>query len=293
VKFNLSSWLETWSARVDAELDRLLPPAAKRPASLHQAMRYSVFAGGKRFRPALCVAGCAAVGGAPETALTMAAAIEMVHTYSLIHDDLPAMDNDDLRRGQPTCHKKFGEAVAILAGDGLLTQAFAAIVRSPGLAPWLKNVLVAELAAAAGAGGMVAGQVVDMEMEGAKFTEDDLDFIHENKTAKMIAMSVAAGGIIGNGSDDEIEALRNYGRHLGLAFQITDDVLNETGGKGLGKGVGTDRARGKATYPALLGLEESREQAKEMSRRAVEALAGFRAVEPLIALAEFVVRRDN
>jgi len=293
LSFDLNTWLRQWSGKVDAALDDLLPAADERPTSLHQAMRYSVFAGGKRFRPALCVAGCAAVGGTPEVALTMAAAIEMVHTYSLIHDDLPAMDNDDLRRGLPTCHKKFGEAVAILAGDALLTEAFAAIVRDPGLDKWLKNVLVAELASAAGAGGMVGGQVVDMEKEGATFTADDLDYIHEHKTAKMIALSAAAGGIIGNGSDEEVAALRAYGRCLGLAFQITDDVLNETGGKDLGKGVGTDRARGKATYPALLGLEESRARARKLSRQALDSLAGFRGVDPLRALAEFVVEREK
>ena len=293
MSFDLAAWLGEWSARVDQTLDRLLPPATTRPESLHQAMRYSVFAGGKRFRPALCIAGCAAVGGAPESTLTMAAAIEMVHTYSLIHDDLPAIDNDDLRRGLPTCHKKFGEAVAIHAGDALLTEAFTAIVHDPGLDKWLKNVLVAELAAAAGAGGMVGGQVVDIETEGKRFSEADLEFIHENKTAKMIALSATAGGIIGNGSDEEVAALREYGRLLGLAFQITDDVLNETGGKDLGKGVGTDRARGKATYPALLGLEESRERALTLSRRAISALSGFHGVEPLRALAEFVVKREK
>jgi geranylgeranyl diphosphate synthase, type II len=293
LSFDLDAWLKLWSARADQTLDRLLPAATTRPESLHQAMRYSVFSGGKRFRPALCVAGCAAVAGDPETALTMAAAIEMVHSYSLIHDDLPAIDNDDLRRGQPTCHKKFGEAVAIHAGDALLTEAFAVIVRDPGLDPWLKNVLVAELAAAAGAAGMVGGQVVDIEKEGAKFSENDLEYIDEHKTAKMIALAVASGGIIGNGSAEEVEALRTYGRFLGLAFQITDDVLNETGGKELGKGVGTDRARGKATYPALLGLEESRARALQFSHRAIQALERFNTVEPLRALAQFVLERKK
>ena len=292
-RFDLAAYLKKWGQAVDETLDRLLPPADAYPQALHQAMRYSVFAGGKRFRPILCIAGCETVGGNPDLALPAAAAIEMVHAYSLIHDDLPAMDNDDFRRGLPTCHKKFGEALAILAGDALLTEAFAAVVRAPQLDPWLKNVVAAELAAAAGSRGMVGGQAVDMEKEGGAFTEDDLDFIHEHKTAAMIAMAAAVGGIVGNGSEDEVAALRDYGRYLGLAFQIADDVLNVIGGRELGKGVGTDRARGKATYPALLGLEESKAQAREMARRATEALAGFGPAAALRSLAEFVVERKK
>jgi geranylgeranyl diphosphate synthase type II len=292
--FDLKAYLSKWRDVIDGVLEGVLPPADEHPASVHEAMRYSVFAGGKRLRPILCVAGCEAVGGSVDQALNTAAAIEMVHTYSLIHDDLPAMDDDDLRRGKLTCHKKFGEAVAILAGDGLLTEAFGVIVASPGLEAWVRNVAVAELVMAAGVRGMVSGQVVDMEKEGSDFDKEDLEFIHLHKTAAMISTSTAVGGIIGLGSEDEVDALREYGWALGLAFQIKDDVLNVTGGKELGKGVGTDADRGKATYPALVGLEESVQRARELCGKAKEALAGFdHRARPLRAIADYVVERDR
>ncbi len=292
--FDPDAYIAKWRKKVDRMLDEVLPGEDERPASLSAAMRYSVFAGGKRLRPVLCIAGCEAVSAKPASVLRAAAAIEMVHTYSLIHDDLPAMDDDDLRRGRPTCHKKFGEAVAILAGDALLTEAFGVIVKDPGLDPWLKNVAVAELAMAAGAAGMVAGQVVDMEAEGHDFSRDDVEYIHLHKTAAMISMSVALGAIIGNGSEEEVNSLRAYGRALGLAFQITDDVLNVAGSKETGKGVGTDAGRGKATYPALMGVEASREKAKELCGRAIAEIAGFgHRADPLRALAGFVLERKK
>jgi len=279
---------------VDHTLDQVLPPEDARPSPVHAAMRYSVFAGGKRLRPVLCIAGCEAVAGKPAAVLRTAAAIEMAHTYSLIHDDLPAMDDDDLRRGRPACHKKFGEAVAILAGDALLTEAFGVIVKDPGLDPWLKNVAVAELVNAAGVRGMVAGQVVDMQKEGHEFSRADVEYIHLHKSAAMIILSVAMGAIIGNGSEEQVESLRGYGRALGLAFQITDDVLNVAGGKETGKGVGTDAGRGKATYPALMGVDKSREKAKELCGRALARISGFgRRADPLRAIAAYVLERKK
>lgn len=292
--FELKPFLDRWRKSVNRVLDQVLPPAGTYPDSVNQAMRYSVTAGGKRLRPILCVAACQAVGGDPKKVLRTGAAIEMIHTYSLIHDDLPAMDNDDFRRGKPTCHKKFGEAVAILAGDALLTEAFGVIAADPGLEPWVRNAVTAEVVAAAGVRGMVAGQVVDMEMEGAKFTLKDVEYIHQHKTAAMISMSAAVGAIIGGGLDDDLEAVREYGNSLGLAFQIVDDVLNVTGGKDLGKGVGTDAARGKATYPAVAGLDLSRQKAKELCGEAIMALAGFGAgADPLRAIARYVTEREN
>jgi geranylgeranyl diphosphate synthase type II len=286
--------MSRWGKKVDEALDRELPAADAYPVSIHEAMRYSVFSGGKRIRPVLCVAGCEAVAGDPARVIATAAAIEMIHTYSLIHDDLPGMDDDELRRGRPTCHKKFGEAVAILAGDALLTEAFAVIARDPGLDPWLKNVAAAELARAAGSRGMVGGQVVDMEKEGHEFSAADVEYIHEHKTAAMIAASVAVGAIIGNGSEEQIESLREYGRAVGLAFQAADDLLNVSGGVETGKGVGTDATRGKATCPALLGIEGSRQRARQLCESAINAVSdlGPRA-EPLRAMARFVVDRKK
>lgn len=293
--FDLLAYLEKWRRAVDGVLGEILSSGPSAYASgMYEAMRYSVFAGGKRVRPILCVAGCEAVGGEPEAVLKTAAAIEMIHTYSLIHDDLPAMDNDDLRRGKPSNHKKFGEANAILAGDGLLTEAFGVIAEDTGLSPALRTDLVSEVVKASGVRGMVAGQVVDMEKEGTSFTEEDVDFIHEHKTAAIISVSCVAGVMIGGGDKNEIEAVREYARALGLVFQIVDDVLNVTGGKDLGKGVGTDAARGKAAYPALFGVDRAREKAKELYCRALEAICGFdeRAL-PLRAIAQYVVERNN
>jgi len=292
--FDLASYLKKWRKEVDRTLERCLPAKDSYPESIGEAMRYSVFAGGKRLRPILCIAGCEAVCGDAKRALLTGAAIEMIHTYSLIHDDLPAMDDDELRRGKPTCHKKFGEAVAILAGDALLTEAFGAIVKDPGLDPWLRNVVVAEVVKAAGVSGMIAGQVVDMEKEGKKYDRKDVEFIHASKTAAMISMSVAAGAIIGNGGEVEIGALRDYGQNLGLAFQIVDDVLNVTGGKELGKGVGTDASRGKATYPGLLGMDKSKKQAAKLVEKAKKSLEIFeRRTEPLMAIADYVIERNK
>ena len=292
--FDLAGYLGRWAREVDRVLDQVLAPAEADPASLNAAIRYSVFAGGKRLRPVLAIAACEAVGGEPVRCLRPGAAIEMVHTYSLIHDDLPAMDNDDLRRGVPTCHKKFGEAVAILAGDGLLTEAFGLIAEDEALPAPMRVRLIAGLVRAAGVRGMVAGQVTDLEKEGAAFTPADVEYIHAHKTAAMIENAVDAGAIIGGAGEGERTALAAYGRAVGLAFQIVDDVLNVTGGKELGKGVGTDAARGKATYPAVAGLDGARARAREERDRALAALAGFdQRAEALRALAERVVDRDR
>jgi geranylgeranyl diphosphate synthase, type II len=292
--FELAGYLQRWAGEVDRVLDLVLAPAEAGPASLHAAMRYSVFAGGKRLRPVLVIAACEAVGGEPGRCLRTGAAIEMVHTYSLIHDDLPAMDDDDLRRGAPTCHKKFGEAAAILAGDGLLTEAFGVIAEDQALPAEIRVRLIAGLVRAAGARGMVAGQAVDIAKEGAAFTAADVEYIHAHKTAAMIENAVDAGAVIGGAGESERAALAAYGRAVGLAFQIVDDVLNVTGGKDLGKGVGTDAARGKATYPAVAGLDGARQRAREELGRALAALAGFdRRAEALRALAERVVDRDR
>ncbi|MFO8059022.1 MAG: polyprenyl synthetase family protein [bacterium] len=293
MSFDVSSYLSRWSEEAERVLDEVLPRPGAYAGSLCEAMRYSVFAGGKRFRPVLCVAGCEAVGGDPSLVLRTGAAIEMIHTYSLIHDDLPSLDNDDLRRGQPTCHRQFGEATAILAGDALLTEAFGVLSRQPGLSTEVKVALISEVSAAAGASGIVAGQTVDMEKEGSSFDIADVEFIHEHKTAKMISMSVVAGAITGGGSKEEVEALRSYGRSLGLCFQITDDVLNVVGGKELGKGTGTDASRGKATYPALAGLEGSRQQARKYKEDAVSRLEDMgENARPLRELAAFVLERS-
>ncbi len=292
--FDLKKYLEKWKKKVDSTLKKSMPDKGSCPPSLHEAMSYSLFAGGKRLRPILCVAACEAMNADPSPALSAGAAIEMIHTYSLIHDDLPAMDDDDMRRGKAACHKKFGEAAAILAGDALLTEAFGVLVRTPGLDPWLKNVLMAEFVAAAGASGMIAGQVADMEKEKEEFDLADVEYIHMNKTAKMIMLAVRAGALIGNGGEDDLAAMSEYGEALGRAFQITDDVLNVTGGEDLGKGVGTDSERGKATYPAAAGLEVAKTEAGRLCGQAVMALAdyGYKA-EPLRAIAKYVADRRN
>lgn len=288
------SYLAHWAGEVERALDLLLGPAESGPARLHEAMRYSVFAGGKRLRPALCCAAAEAVGGEPARCLRTAAAIEMVHTYSLIHDDLPAMDNDDLRRGMPTCHKRFGEAAAILAGDGLLTEAFGVIAQDEGLPAELRIRLIGGLAAAAGAHGMVAGQMADLEAEGRPVGAAAVDFIHLHKTAAMIANAVISGGLIGGASAEQERAFSEYGLAVGLAFQIVDDVLNVTGGKALGKGVGTDQVRGKATYPAVWGVDGSRTRARAELDRALAVLGGFdERADPLRALAALVVDRER
>jgi geranylgeranyl diphosphate synthase type II len=294
---NLEEYIGERVATVDAALDNYLPGAERLPASLHQAMRYSLFAGGKRIRPLLMIAACEAVGGEVANVLPAACAMEMLHTYSLIHDDLPAMDNDDYRRGRPTNHKVFGEAMAILAGDALLTQAFIVLAAAPdesvGAAERLRVVQI--IATAAGSLGMVGGQVVDMESETRSVELPIVEYIHTHKTGALILASLQAGAILGGADSRAFAALTRYGECAGLAFQIADDILDIVGEQSLlGKDVGSDVQRGKATYPALLGLSESRRRAEELRDLAIAALAPLGAeAEPLRALVSFIVDRSR
>ena len=294
---DLKEYLKQRCQLVDRALERFLPEASELPASLHGSMRYSVFAGGKRVRPVLMLAACEAVGGELELALPAACAMEMIHTYSLIHDDLPAMDDDDFRRGNPTNHKVYGEATAILAGDALLTEAFILLSSSPEGGDCSARLrVIHEIAAAAGSRGMVGGQQVDMESEGKE--EIDLallSYIHTHKTGALIRASVRAGAILGNASEERLAALTRYGEAIGLAFQIADDILDVEGTtEQLGKDAGSDQARGKATYPALVGLEASRQRAHELVQMALDALASFdQRAEPLRAIASYIVKRNS
>lgn len=296
---DLKKYLKERCQLVDEALDRYLPKEDELPASLHKAMRYSVFAGGKRVRPILMLAACEAVGGGIRRAIPAACAMEMIHTYSLIHDDLPAMDDDDFRRGNPTNHKVFGEATAILAGDALLTEAFI-LLSTPGVAAGVPaEALLAvsnEIGRCAGSRGMVGGQVVDMESEG----KHDIDlatvqYIHTHKTGALIKASIKAGAILGGGDDAAVAALTKYGEAAGLAFQIADDILDIEGTtEEIGKDAGSDEARGKATYPALVGLAESKKRADELVEIALAALAGFGTVaDPLREIAKYIVYRKS
>ena len=297
-EFDLKEYLKQRKAMVDAALDRLLPHPAGTSGKVVEAMRYSLAAGGKRVRPILLMAGCDAVGGNHSTVLPAACALECIHTYSLIHDDLPAMDNDDLRRGKPTCHKVFGEAVAILAGDGLLTFAFELMshpeMRDTIDARTLLDV-VSVLADAAGVNGMVGGQTADILFEGKPVDAQILSFIHSHKTGAMIRASVEMGAMLGGGTPDQTGQLKRYGTALGLAFQVVDDLLDVVGDQEkIGKPVGSDLKNEKATYPALFGLEEARKKARELKEEALSSLTGFGPeAEPLRAIAAFVVERDR
>ncbi len=280
---------------VNAELDRRMPGEKIRPASLHKAMRYSVFAGGKRLRPLLCLAACEAAGGAVEKALLPAIAIEALHTYTLIHDDLPAMDDDDLRRGKPTCHVVFGEAMAILAGDALLTLAFEWLGLCAAPAPYQPGQLSLELARAAGSVGVVGGQVEDMVSEGARPDAALVEYIHLHKTAALLRAAVRMGGIAAGVGEDDLEALSIYGSKIGLGFQVVDDILNETSSpEQLGKAAGTDRARGKVTYVSVHGLDAARADAGRLSREALDAAHGLgEGAGMLIFLAELMMKRTH
>lgn len=284
--------------QVEAALDRLVPPADASPARLHEALRYSLEAGGKRLRPALVMDGCAAVGGSPDTVLPTACALECVHTYSLIHDDLPCMDDDDLRRGRPSCHKQFDEATALLAGDALLTLAFELVARNadePGIDASRALAASRELAAQAGAAGMVGGQALDLQSEGQTPTAELVAAIHTGKTVALLTAAVVCGALLGGASGEQVAALRRYARGLGLAFQIADDILDVVGDEAtLGKPVGSDADHAKATWPALFGLDESRRQAAALVDEAVAALSDFGpAAEPLRALTRYVIERDH
>jgi geranylgeranyl diphosphate synthase type II len=278
---------------VDAALEKLLPAETAQPASIHTAMRYSVFAGGKRIRPILCLETARIFAPEVTPALHPACAIECIHTYSLIHDDLPALDNDDLRRGKPTCHKKFGEAIAILAGDALLTLAFEIIGATP-VAADRRVAMLSEVSSAAGTvNGMVGGQVADLEAEGKPVSPEMLEYIHRSKTAALIRASIAVGALCAGASSEEVVRLRRFGETIGWAFQVTDDILDvEESSAALGKTAGKDIAQQKATYPAVYGLPRSHEIANELVSKAIAELAPYadRAAR-LREVAEFLVQR--
>lgn len=288
--------LEEGRKLADAALERLLPQAGERPASIHSAMRHSVFAGGKRIRPILCMeAGRLVSGALPSGIADLGAALEMLHTYSLIHDDLPALDNDDLRRGRPTCHKVFGEAIAILAGDALQTQAYETLAQLQ--CPAEARVgIVAEIAKGTGTiNGMIGGQVVDLEAEHIKPDAETLQYIHRSKTAALITASLVSGAIYGGANQARAGALREFGQAIGLAFQIVDDILDVTQtSQQLGKTAGKDLASEKATYPALFGLEESRRKAAALLDSANQSLESFgEPANVLKSLGRFLIEREN
>ena len=292
----LTDTLEKGRILTDAALERLLPAATQHPASIHQAMRHSVFAGGKRLRPILCMeAGRMVAGSLPAGIEDLGAALEMLHTYSLVHDDLPALDNDDLRRGRPTCHKVFGEAIAILAGDALQTQAYETLarLRCPAEA---RVRIVGEIARGTGTvDGMIGGQVVDLEAEHSKPDLKKLEYIHRSKTAALITASVVSGGLFAGADDGAVASLRAFGQSIGLAFQIVDDVLDVTQtSEQLGKTAGKDTAAEKATYPALFGVEESLKKADALVEAALSSLSSFGArAADLKSLARFLVERKS
>lgn len=281
-------------AIIEETLEQLLPPAETPPATIHQAMRYSVFAGGKRIRPILCCETARLFSNELDDAASTGCALEFIHTYSLIHDDLPALDNDDLRRGKPTCHKKFGVAMAILAGDGLLTLAFETLAKT-NVDAARRVGIIAEVGAAAGTvNGMVGGQVADVEAEGKTVDAAGLEYIHRSKTAALIRASIVAGALAGGAADEEVERLRRFGEAIGWAFQVVDDILDvEESSAALGKTAGKDQAQKKATYPALFGTEKSRVFARELAARADHELAwyGERAVRLREAAEYLIVRR--
>ena len=280
--------------KVEARLAALLPPEDERPERLHQAMRYSVLGGGKRFRPLLCLAASEAVGGATESVLDAACALEFIHCFSLIHDDLPALDNDDLRRGKPSCHVAFGESTALLAGDALFALAFATLAGMEA-SDTIRRKATSALAAASGTHGMVGGQTVDIEAESTGTDIETVLWIHKRKTGALIAASCEIGAITAGGTREEICACKRCGEGIGLAFQIRDDILNEVGDQALmGKRTRTDRSRKKATFPAVAGVEESRRMAEEAYRGAVCDAARFgERGEGLKLLAEFAANRTS
>jgi len=292
---DLKTYLRTRQKQIDRALDRYLPKANTKPATLHKAMRYSLFAGGKRLRPILCLAAAEACGGNVDDALPLACALECIHTYSLVHDDLPSMDNDDFRRGRPTCHKVFGDGIAVLAGDALLTVAFEIVSKAKPTPRYDISTLLGEIAVAAGSQKLIAGQVADLEAEGKKVKRDQLQFIHENKTAAILRSSVRLGAMSANAAGRKLSAITRFGQRLGLAFQIIDDILDVTQtSEILGKSAGKDATAKKATYPGVIGLQKSCEEARRLTRQAHNALSVFSSsdAEPLHALANYLLERE-
>jgi len=295
--FELATYLESKRQIINTHLESCLAQAT-RPGRLMDAISYSLMAGGKRLRPILCIAGAEAVGGEAEAALPAACALEMIHTYSLIHDDLPAMDNDELRRGKPTCHIAFDEATAILAGDALLTMAFEVLSTGNGAHAtppdrWLA--VVGRIARAAGSRGMVEGQMRDIAAENTELSLDEMAQLHSLKTGALIQASVCSGALLGGGAPEQITKLDAYARNIGFAFQVKDDVLNVEGDPTLlGKNVGTDELRHKSTYPSIMGLEKSKSFAKELIEAAIAALDIFdHRSDPLRAIATYIIERKR
>ena len=292
---NLKSYLVTRQKLIDRALDRYMPKANTKPSTLHRAMRYSLFGGGKRLRPILCLAAAETCHGKINDALPLACAVECIHTYSLVHDDLPIMDNDDFRRGRPTCHKVFGEGIAVLAGDALLTIAFEIVSYAKTSRRYDMSALLREISVAAGSQKLIAGQVADLEAEGKSVQRRQLQFIHENKTSAILTSSVRLGAMSANADGRKLSAITQFGQRLGLAFQVIDDILDVTQtSEILGKSAGKDVAAKKATYPAVIGLEKSRVEAKRLTRGAHNALSIFsgRDAEPLHALANYLLERE-
>ena len=291
---DLKAYLKEQRHTVDAALRQFLPRASVRPATIHKAMRHPVFAGGKRLRPILCLAAAEACGGDPAHALRPACAVELIHTYSLVHDDLPCMDDDGLRRGQPTTHVVFGENIAVLAGDALLTEAFAVIAETPECRRHKTRDYVGELARTSDSRRLIGGQVMDLEGEGKPLTKAQLVRIHEAKTAALLTCSLRLGGMSANASEAKMESLTAFGYHLGLAFQVIDDILDVTQStEKLGKTAGKDAAVEKATYPAILGLEKSRKEAHRLTIKALSSLQPIgRKAQRLDQIAHYLLDRE-
>jgi geranylgeranyl diphosphate synthase type II len=291
---DLKRYLAARQKEIDRALDRFLPRESVAPATIHKAMRYSLFAGGKRLRPILCLAAAEACGGKFAVALPHACAVECIHTYSLIHDDLPSMDNDDLRRGRPTCHKVFGDAIAILAGDALLTVAFEIASRAKPVSRYDLRDVMREITEAAGSRRLIAGQVADLEAEGKNLSREQVRSIHENKTAALLTASVRLGAMAANAGAKQLAAVTAFGHALGLAFQVIDDILDVTQtSEKLGKSAGKDLAAKKATYPAVFGLEKSRREARRLTKQAHTALELLgQNAEVLRSLADYLLARE-
>ncbi len=291
---DLKAYLADRAALVDAAMDAYLPEAKERPSTIHEAMRYAIFAGGKRLRPVLCLAAAEACGGKTADALAPACAVELMHTYSLVHDDLPAMDDDDLRRGRPTCHKVYGEGMAVLCGDALLTEAFLVLSQAPVTQRYGTRHYITELAETGGSRKLIGGQVMDLEGEGKKLTKKELIRIHESKTAALLTASLRLGAMTANATPAKLGALTSFGYNLGLAFQVIDDILDVTQStEVLGKTAGKDQAVEKATYPAIIGLAASRKEAAKLTKAAMDSLKPFgKKAKRLEEIAAYLLKRE-
>ncbi|MBN2059000.1 MAG: polyprenyl synthetase family protein [Deltaproteobacteria bacterium] len=295
---DLKAYLAEKRAIVDKALGEYMSKGEDNAAEIMKAMNYSLFAGGKRLRPIMCIAGAEAVGGYTDSLLPVACALELIHTYSLIHDDLPSMDNDDVRRGKPTNHKVFGEGMAVLAGDGLLTEAFYLMTKtsiSGRMSPDILPGVIGLIASAAGHRGMVGGQAMDILMEGEKCDSCIVEYIHSHKTGALISASVTSGTILGGGTEEEISSMRKYGDDIGLAFQIADDILDIEGDSHImGKNIGSDQERGKITFPSVFGVDKSKKTLNDLVRSAIDAIELFDGrADPLRKIAQYIIERKK